>query len=78
MPKYIDTRGESKLAVAICPRCRMKRKYVDLVMDPNTKMMVCRFDCQDEFDPYRMPPRGPDDVTLQYPRPDEELINPDL
>lgn len=77
MPKYIRTIGERVLSVAICPRCHFKRKYVDLVMDPNTKMMVCKFNCQDLFDPYRIPPRSPDKIDLQYPRPDDDLVIPE-
>lgn len=77
MTNYLRTKGDTTLSVAVCPRCHFKRKYVDLVMDPNTKQMVCRFDCADMFDPYRIPPRAPDKTDLQYPRPDDELIVPE-
>ncbi len=76
MAKYLKTKGSSNLAIAICPRCQFKVKYEDLVEDPNTKLRVCG-DCQDLYDPYRLPARKDDQFTLRYPRPDEELINPD-
>lgn len=77
MTKYINTTGESNLAVAVCPRCHFKRKYVDLVEDPNTKQKVCRFGCVDIYDPYRLPPKEPDKIELEYPRPDEDLVTPE-
>lgn len=77
MPTYLSTTGESVFAIAICPRCKFKRKYVDLKLDPNTMQMVCKFDCVDLYDPYRLPPKRPDDITLQYPRPEEPLIMPE-
>ena len=76
MAKYLNTLGESNLAVAICPRCQFKVKYTDLVEDPNNKLRVCP-KCKDLYDPYRLPVRKADRYTLQYPRPDEELVNPD-
>jgi hypothetical protein len=63
-------------AIAVCPRCKMKRYYGDLVEDPNTKQMLCKFGCVDIYDPYRLPPKAPDQFTLQYPRPDEPLVMP--
>jgi hypothetical protein len=76
MPRYISTKGSQTLSVAICPRCHFKRKYDDLVIDPNTNDYVCKFGCVDEFDPYRIPPRKPDDITLHHPRPDDPLDVP--
>jgi len=64
------------LAIAACPRCKMKMYYGDLGQDPNTMQYMCR-KCVDIYDPYRLPPKAPDDITLQYPRPDEPLDVPD-
>jgi len=75
--KYLDTSGQKNLAIFICPRCRMKRMYVDMVEDPNTKLKVCRFGCADQLDPYRLPPRQTENISIQYPRPDEDISNPD-
>lgn len=77
MPIYIDTTGLSNYAVFVCPRCKMKRAYVDQVRDPNTGLMVCNQGCADLLDPYRLPPRKTEDISLRYPRPDEDLTNPD-
>lgn len=41
--------------------------------DPNTPgLMVCEEDL-DLFDPYRLPPRVPEDITLPFVRPDVPL-----
>jgi len=71
MPKYLDTRGSAVLSIAVCDRCKMKRKYVDLRSDPNFNgLRVCVYGCIDEFDPWRLPARKTESITLQYPRPD--------
>lgn len=62
-------------AIAVCPRCKFKMYYGDLVADPNTKQMMCP-KCVDLYDPYRLPPKAPDQMTLQYPRPEEPLVPP--
>lgn len=73
MPVFLDTRGKTVLSVAICDRCRMKRPYVDIVSDPNSPgLRVCK-DCVDEFDPWRLPARMTENITIQHPRPDEPL-----
>lgn len=77
MPLYLDTMGENCYSIAICGRCKMKRKYSELVEDPNSKLRVCIYGCADELDPYRLPTRKTEDISLQYPRPDEDLVNPD-
>jgi hypothetical protein len=77
MPKYLpSTLVNGHLAVAICPRCKFKRYYGDLVMDPNTNQMVCSNGCKDLYDPYRLAPKEPDQITLRYPRAEEELTPP--
>lgn len=78
MPKYLPPRivGGS-LAIAVCPRCHFKRYSTELEMDPNTKQMVCKYNCVDEFDPYRLPAKPEDKISLQYPRPDDPLDVPD-
>lgn len=71
MPIFLDTRGYSTLAIAICDRCRMKRPSSDLRPDPNFPgLKVCGQNCADEKDPYRLPARKTERITLQYPRPD--------
>jgi hypothetical protein len=70
MPRYIDTRGHTKIAIGICARCSLKFPYDDLVPDPNFPgLYVCRDDI-DQFDPYRLPARETEDITLDHARPD--------
>jgi hypothetical protein len=45
----------------------------DLYPDANYPgLRVCRDDL-DDYDPYRLPARQPEVITLQYPRPDTPL-----
>lgn len=59
-------------AVSICPRCSKKVYYGDLRQDPNNFNYYCA-DCVDEYDPYKLPARRAEDISLQHPRPDEVL-----
>lgn len=71
MAIFLDTRGESDLAIAICDRCRMKRAHAVMRSDPNFPgLQVCNEGCADEFDPYRLPARKTERITLRFPRPD--------
>lgn len=86
---YLDTRGNTRIAIAICGRCSLKFPIDDLHPDPNSPgLMVCGtpgamtgkgtwvggFGCADMYDPYRLPPAEVEDITLEYPRPDLPLI----
>lgn len=88
MSEYLNTLGRSKLSVALCGRCSLKFAYDDLQPDPNYPgLMVCGspgtmtgkgtwvggWGCIDMLDPYRLPPREPEDIVLEYPRPDVKL-----
>lgn len=71
MGLFLNTRGLSSLAIAICDRCKMKRPYVDLGSDPNFPgLRVCDQGCKDDFDPYRLPARKTEKINLRFPRPD--------
>lgn len=72
MSLYLPVQIKGSAAIAICPRCQKKVPYDSLVQDPNNKMWVCKDD-QDLYDPWRLPARRPEDISLQHPRPDEEL-----
>jgi hypothetical protein len=68
--RWVNTLGKSTLAVAICDRCRFKRARADLVSDPNSPgLLVCR-DCRDQFDPWRLPARGPERIVVDGVRTD--------
>lgn len=73
MARFLDTRGRSTLGIGICARCSRKFSLDDLQPDPNYPgLMVCRADL-DDFDPYRLPARQPDDITLRFVRPDTDI-----
>lgn len=70
MPVWLNTRGNTTLAIGLCDRCHKKRALVDLVPDGNAPgMRVCQERCRDVLDPYRLPARQPDDITLPFYRP---------
>lgn len=73
MPVFLDTRGRSTVAIAICGRCSRKFPYDELMPDPNYPgLRVCKDDL-DEYDPYRLPARQTEDISLRFPRPDTPL-----
>lgn len=76
MPKFLDTRGRTKIAIAVCGRCGIKMPYDELRPDPNYPgVMVCADD-YDDLDPYRLPARITEDISLEYPRPDFPISGP--
>lgn len=79
MPTFLDTRGLTSVAIAVCDRCKMKRTFVSLQADPNFPgLRVCDQGCKDEFDPYRLPARKTERINLRFPRPDESVaVDPD-
>lgn len=73
MPVFLDTRGKSTIAIAICGRCSRKFPYDELMPDPNYPgLRVCKEDL-DQYDPYRLPARQTENITLRFPRPDVPL-----
>lgn len=73
MSIYLDTRGRSTLGIGLCARCSRKMSLDQLFSDPNSPgLRVCSEDL-DELDPYRLPPRQPDQITLPFVRPDLPL-----
>ncbi len=78
MPRYLDTRGNTSVAIAVCDRCKRKRAIVDLKSDEDSPgLQVCRegYECCDHRDPYRLAPRRSEDISLRRPRPDEPLTS---
>ena len=74
MGKWLDTPGNSVLNVAICDRCKMKRAYSDISSDRNIPgLRVCNEGCNDERDPYRLPARQPEKISVRFPRPDASV-----
>jgi hypothetical protein len=78
--KFLDTRGNATLGIGVCARCSTKRPLGQLMSDPNASgLKVCKDPsegCIDKYDPYRLPARRPDPITLPFYRPDERLEEP--
>lgn len=70
MAIFLDTTGRSNYGVGICDRCSRKFPLEELYSDPNTPgLKVCLEDL-DEYDPYRLPARRTENITLRFVRPD--------
>ena len=73
MGLYLDTRGMAYQGIGICDRCSRKFPIVELMPDPNYPgLRVCREDV-DELDPYRLPARQTERITLPFVRPDVNI-----
>lgn len=76
MPRFINTAGRSTLGIGICARCKFKFSLEDLRDDPNSPgLKVCQKDL-DDYDPWRLPAPPPDNINLQFVRPDEPVVVP--
>ena len=74
MPIFLDTRGYSDIAIAVCDRCKMKRPHAVMRNDPNFPgLRVCNRGCADQLDPYRLPARKTERITIRFPRPDANI-----
>lgn len=63
-----------KIALAICDRCHLQYPYSRLSADGNSPgLRVCDTGCWDSIDPYRLPKRSPEPLTMQFPRPEVPL-----
>ena len=74
MPLYLPVcRDSSTVAIAICDRCRRKVYLRELTADRNSPgLRVCRY-CNDVKDPWRLPARQTENISLRHPRPDTDL-----
>jgi hypothetical protein len=71
---FLDTLGNATLSIAICDRCKMKRAHSVMRSDPNFPgLRVCDQGCADEKDPYRLPARQTERITIRFPRPDLDI-----
>jgi hypothetical protein len=70
---FLDPTGQPTYGIALCARCSRKFALADLMPDPNyPNLMVCSED-RDNYDPYRLAPRQPDNIVLPFVRPDLPL-----
>jgi len=73
MSRYLNPRGRTTYGLGICGRCSRKFFLDQLQPDGNSPgLMVCRKD-RDDLDPYRLPARQTEEITLPFVRPDEPL-----
>lgn len=73
MPLYLDTRGNTSLAIAVCDRCSRKFPIGMLRPDGNSPgLRVCDSDW-DAIDRWRLPARQPDRIALRFARPDVSI-----
>ena|SRR5712672_3359546 len=74
MPIFIDPTGQPTYGIGICARCSRKLPIAQLSPDPNSPgLLVCELDL-DLLDPYRLPARVTEDITLPFVRPDDPLV----
>ena len=74
MAYFIDPSGRSTFGIGVCARCWRKFSLEDLYSDPNSPGLKVCLDDLDDYDPYRLPARRTEDVTLPFYRPDERLF----
>lgn len=73
MSRFLDTRGNATLGIGICGRCSVKFPLGQLYADPNSPgLRVCLADL-DDYDPYRLAPRAPENINLMFMRDDSSL-----
>lgn len=73
MGLYLNTRGNPTLGIGICSRCSIKFPIDKLQPDPNFPgLRVCAKD-MDDYDPYRLPPRQTENITLPFTRTDTPI-----
>ena len=82
MPKYLDTRGRRLLSIGICARCSFKFPLEELRPDINFPgLFVCYKDA-DLKDPWQIPARATEVITIRNARPDIDIsipgVPPDL
>lgn len=70
---FLDVTGQTTFGIGICARCSRKMPLAALHPDPNyPNLMVCDEDT-DQYDPYRLAPRRPDQIVLPFTRPDTPI-----
>lgn len=77
MPAYLPVKFSPTATVAVCDRCKKKVYLSDLRPDGNSPgLRVCN-KCWDLKDPWRLPARQTEKITVRHPRPDTPLEVPE-
>lgn len=70
---YLDVKTVGgTMAIAVCYRCQKKIYAGGLKKDPNNQNFYCS-ECVDILDPWRLPARRAEDISVQHPRPDTDI-----
>lgn len=77
MGKFLDPTGQATWSVGICDRCRSKYYYDELSADGDKPGLRVCAKCNDQPDPWRLPPLRPENISLRFPRPDESVATGD-
>lgn len=73
MSIFLPAKNKGTMAIAVCDRCGTKMYLDDLKADGNSPgLRVCK-DCWDVKDPWRLPARKTENITVKYPRPDTDI-----
>ncbi len=73
MSLFLAPKRAGYSSIGICDRCHMKFYLSELKSDSESPgLKVCR-KCCDGKDPYELPPRKTEDISLNFVRPDERL-----
>jgi hypothetical protein len=76
MSGWDDPTGWPWYAVGLCDRCHRRFPLHELIEDGNLPgLRVCREDW-DELDPYRLPARQTENISLPFVRPDVSIAVP--
>lgn len=70
MGKFLNTRGQPVLSPYICARCSIRGAFNEMVEDGDKPGLWVHRDCSDQLDPWKLPPRQSEDVTVPHPRRD--------
>lgn len=77
MPIWLDPSGKTTYGQALCGRCSRKMSLDDLYPDPNVPGLFVCLEDRDVLDPWRLPPRQLEKMSLRFVRPDVPLDNVD-
>lgn len=62
--------GKSNISPAICDRCHFRGANADMIQDPDRMGLFVHKDCADQLDPWKLPPRQTERITLDRVRKD--------
>lgn len=73
MSAFLNTMGKSILSPAICDRCHIRGAAADMITDPDKPGLFVHKHCADQYDPWKLPPRQADKISIDHPRPDVSM-----